>query len=106
MIKINRLNGYADKGRKYKVIVDDKQIGTIKESEIKCFDLSEGEHTIYLKIDWCRSNKIKFSINKDEIIEFDCDNSIRGWRIFLNLLYITFLKNKYLWIKIKDKSYS
>ena len=106
MIKINRLKGYADKVRKYKVIVDDKQIGTIKESETKCFDLSEGEHTIYLKIDWCRSNKIKFSINKDEIIEFDCDNSIRGWRIFLNLLYITFLKNKYLWIKIKDKSYS
>ena len=49
---------------------------------------------------------IGMSINKDEIIEFDCDNSIRGWRIFLDLLYITFLKNKYLWIKIKDKSYS
>lgn len=103
MIKVNRLTGYTDKIRKYKVIIDDEQVDTLKDGETKCFEMPEGEHTIYLKIDWCRSNKVKFSINKDEIIEFDCDSSLRSWRIFLNLIYITFLKNKYIWLKIKDE---
>ncbi|QVK19514.1 hypothetical protein KHQ81_00775 [Mycoplasmatota bacterium] len=102
-IKIVRKIEYVDKLRKYKVILDDSYIGDINSGEIKNFEVIPGRHTIYLKIDWCRSNKIDFYVSENEVIKFDCGSSIRGWRILINLIYITFLKNKYLWIKIKDK---
>ncbi len=104
MIKINRTTGFIDKAREYKVMVDDRKIGILKDGDTIFFDLPKGEHTIYLKIDWCRSNKVNFFISEDEVIAFDCGNSLNGWKIFFNMIYITFLKNQYLWLKIKDKS--
>jgi len=101
LIKINRQSGYADKIRKYKVIVDNDYIGTINAGETKDFEVTSGKHTIYLKIDWCRSNKLDFNVSENEVLEFDCGCSLTGWRLFINLIYITFLKNKYLWIKTK-----
>lgn len=100
MIKINRVSGYDDRLRKYKVFVDDIYLGDIRDGETKEFDVSPGQHTIYLKIDWCRSNKIKFDLNKEEKMVFDCGNATRWYNI---LLYITFLKNQYLWLETRGK---
>lgn len=103
MIKINRATGYVDKTRSYKVMVDEHQIGVINDGETKSFILPDGEHTIYLKIDWCRSNKLKFAIKEGETLEFDCGNALKGWKILLDMLYVTILKNHYLWIKTKKE---
>ena len=103
MIKINRSTSYADKIRAYKIILDNECLGEIKRKETREFEVTEGKHTIYLKIDWCKSNKIEFYASSDEVIEFDCGISISGWRTLLSFIYITFLKNKYLWIKMKNK---
>lgn len=100
MIKINRKTGYIDKRRSYTVILDNNYLGKIDHGETTSYEVSQGKHTIYLKIDWCRSNKIDFYILEKQSIEFDCGNCIKGWII---LIYITFLKNKYLWIKRTDK---
>ena len=85
----------------YKTILDDNYLGPIKCGDSKSFDISPGKHIIYLKVDWCRSNKIDFEVGENELIEFDCGNSMSGWRVLLTIVYITFLKNKYLWLKIK-----
>ena len=102
MIEISRVSNYSDRLRKYKIIVDDKEISDLKDGEIKQLELDEGNHNIYLKIDWCRSNKVDFYTPKDEIIRFECGSSIIGWKRFIAFVYITFLKNQYLWLKIKD----
>lgn len=102
LIKINRNRRFIDSLRSYKVILDECYIGDISTDEIKTFEVTPGNHTIYLKIDWCRSNKLDFYASENEVIEFDCDCSIKGWRILINIIYITFLKNKYLWIKKKN----
>ena len=104
MITISRKRGYADKIRKYKVIVDNNYLGTINAGETKDFEVPPGKHTIYLKIDWCRSNKLDFNLSENEVIEFDCGSSLTGWRLFINIIYITFLKNKYLWIKTNNST--
>lgn len=98
MIKINRPCEYTDIFREYKIILDDEEIGKIKSGESKRFQVSQGKHTIYLKIGYCMSNKIKFYAIKDRCIEFDCGNSMEGWRTFMAFIYMTFLQNKYLWI--------
>jgi hypothetical protein len=98
MLKISREDVFRDKLRSYKIIIDDTYCGNINSGETKILEVAPGKHTIYLKIDWCRSNKIDFYISENETIEFRCGNSMNGWRILFPLIYITFLKNKYLWI--------
>jgi hypothetical protein len=98
MIKIKRDSGYADRLRAYKVILDEKVIGYIKNGQDVFFEVSKGTHQLYLKVDWCRSNKINFESN-DRDIEFECGSSLRGLKMLLNIFYLTLLKNKYLWIK-------
>lgn len=103
MLKVSRENQFRDKVRSYKIILDNTYCEDIKAGEIKSLDVTPGKHTIHLKIDWCRSNKIDFNISDNETIEFECGNSMNGWRIWFGFIYITFLKNKYLWIKTKTE---
>lgn len=98
MLRISRDNLCRDSLRNYKIIIDGNCCDEIKSGEIKYININSGNHTIYLKIDWCRSNKIDFIISENETIEFKCGNSMKGWRILFSIIYVTFLKNKYLWI--------
>lgn len=102
MLVINRQKSNIDRVRNYKIILDDTHIDNIKEGEIKNIDIKPGKHTLYMKIDWCRSNKIDFYMSKDETVEFKCGNSISGWRNLIIMIYITFLKDRYLWLERKS----
>lgn len=99
MLKITRLNSYMDRLRSYKVIIDGNLYAEIKSGETKHIDLNPGEHTIYLKIDWCRSNIVNFKVLENDTVEFNCGNSAQGWKSWFVIFYVIFLKNKYLWIK-------
>lgn len=101
MLIISRNNSYADKARRYKVIIDENCYAEISNGERKNIDISPGSHTIYVKIDWCRSNKIQFNSLENKTVEFECGNSMNRWRQLFSLFYITFFKNNYLWIKEK-----
>lgn len=98
MIKIKS----QDKIRNYKIIIDGRNYGIIGSGKTKEIDIAPGNHEIFLKIDWCRSNKIDFNISRNQTIEFECGNSITGWKLIFVCIYITFLKNRYLWINILD----
>lgn len=102
MIRIHRESRFRDRLRKYRIFLDDIYIGDISHGEMKEFDIEPCHHTVYLKIDWCRSNKQDFDISPDELIEFDCGNSMNGFKILLVYFYITFFKNHYLWIKKRE----
>ena len=100
MLRISRNKQYYDYLRKYKIILDGKLIGKIAKDELKSFNIEPGNHTIYLKIDWCRSNKINFHVSENEDINFICENfSKNNFKGFLFPLYITLFKNKYLTLK-------
>ena len=97
---INTIN-FINKLSIYKIYIDHVYFGSIGNGEIKEFDIGEGHHTIYLKIDWCRSNVLNFNVIKNEIIELQCGNSNKSSNYIDVLLYLTIFKNKYLFIKFK-----
>lgn len=100
MIQIKRKTRWDDRLRKYKIILDEEKIGTIRLKETFEYRLTPGKHTLYLKIDWCRSNKVEFEIQENETLTFKCGARAGGTKIpFDTLWYITFGRNKYLWIK-------
>jgi len=101
MIRIKRDSGYADRLRAYKVLLDGEVIGEISNDQQFEFDAAPGKHQIQLKIDWCTSNRVDFEKEQDTV-EFECGSSLRGFRILLSILYVTILRNQYMWLKRKQ----
>lgn len=87
--------------RNFKVMIDGFQAGKIEDGEKLRIEVTPGEHEIYLKIDWCRSNRLYINMNENEHVVFDCGCPISGWDLFNPFImpyYIFFNKNKYLYI--------
>lgn len=59
--------------------------------------IEKGNHTIWLKIDWCRSNKLNFDYTGDQL-DFECGSNLTGFKVLLSIVYI-FLPSKWCWIK-------
>ena len=96
---INRLKSLSDSLREYIMVLDGAEIGRIRVGESFKMPISPGEHQIFLKIDWCRSNLLNFTAEEGIQVELECGSSLTGWRIFLGFLYISFWRDKYLWIR-------
>ena len=101
MIRITRGSAYINSARAYKIIINDIECGKIKINETKEFKVKNGSHTVRAKIDWCRSNEVHVEVN-DSVVELEVGTSVTGWRILFVRLYITFLRNKYLFLREKE----
>ena len=99
MIRIKRDSGFNDNRRAYKVVLDGNVVDKVEDGQQIEVDASQGKHELFLKIDWCRSNKIEFESDSSSDIEFECGSNLRGWKILLVYVYITFLPSKYIWLK-------
>ncbi|SEM72976.1 hypothetical protein SAMN05192533_105117 [Mesobacillus persicus] len=98
MIRIKRETSYPDRLRDYKVIVDEKEVGSLGSGGTLETSISPGFHTLYLKIDWCTSNKIEFEVQEEETLEFTC-GGLSGLKFLAVWWFITFGRHRYLWIK-------
>lgn len=98
-ITISRDSGYADRLRDYRVLVDRIEEAGIGNGETKTLEVSPGEHELLLKIDWCRSNAVRFEISEDQTVKFSCGSSLRRSRPGLAIYYVLFARNQYLWLK-------
>lgn len=134
-IKINRNVELTNKFRSFKIVIDGNVVGKINEGETKSFEVTDGFHKIYAKIDWCRSPIVDLNFSQNEtkeitiagykhskwlvplsliilavyyLITLQFLNSIPVALFIVSLIvipqiyYITFGKNKYLQIKLKE----
>ncbi len=79
-------------------MLDGNIVGKVEDAQQIELDASDGRHELFLKIDWCRSNKIEFDSSSEDI-EFECGSNLRGWKLILGLVYVFFLPHKYIWLK-------
>lgn len=76
---VHRGNAMQDILRSYKVFIDGKEVGKIKQSEEQQYKLSYGKHVIQFKIDWKGSKLLEFELNDNSpIICVNC----RGYSKF------------------------
>lgn len=95
-IKIYRRKEYADALRSYQIYIDGEMVGDINRGQTVELQMPNGTHRIALKIDWCGSNEIEFSVWNDETIEFDCGNNTK---LILAFYYVLFARNEYIWLR-------
>ena len=100
-IKVFREKAWADKFRKYKIIIDEKEIDVIHQNESKVFEVASGNHEIYLKIAFCRSRKINFILANSGEVRFKCKGLTFGESWFY-LFIVFFFFTRY--IKLEEVS--
>lgn len=103
MLTVKRVKEFRDRIRKYKVMVDEKEVGQLGVGESIDVDITPGSHEVYVEIDWCRSKKLTIDYTEGETVILECGNSMGGFKILFSLVYVTALKDKYLWIKEVEK---
>lgn len=69
---INREKNYVESLINFNIFLDNKRVDSIKNGEIKEFVIDDGNHEIFLKSTFDKSNTIKFSIDKFTTIYIDC----------------------------------
>ncbi len=69
--------------RSFSVILDGNSVTSIKSGETIHIPLTPGEHTIRLKVDWCRSEELTFSLNEGTNTELHCGSTYNDWRCMI-----------------------
>lgn len=64
--------GWVDRARKYKVLIDGNEVGTIRDGQTCKFDVVAGEHRLGLRIDWARSPEIMVAVGDGQVASFWC----------------------------------
>jgi hypothetical protein len=102
-LRITRTSEYANRLRKIKLILDNKELSLIANGETKDFEIPVGVHTLQAKIDWCSSNRLTFTIAESGIKSFDLSSFAKHSTlgVFSAIYYITFGASKYLNLKEK-----
>jgi hypothetical protein len=100
MIKltIRRESQWADKTRRYKIVLDGQPIGLLAENASLQQEISEGSHKIQARIDWCGSKPLNFEANRD--VNLVVKNISRG---FLTLI---FNPRRYLSVELANPALS
>ena len=81
----------ADRLRAYRLVVDGRERGTIKEGETLEVELPPGDHRVWMKLDWAKSRELIISGEEDANLR------CRGnGNPLLALLYITIWRNDYI----------
>ena len=83
MIKITRKHFILGQARRYKVFIDGVYRGKVSNDETKEFEADNGTHTVYVKVDWYKSNELNVTVN-DSVAEVEIsNNSLRMSRVMV-----------------------
>ncbi|MGE0089738.1 MAG: hypothetical protein AB7S50_09735 [Bacteroidales bacterium] len=64
-IILSRKKEWANRARKFNVFIDGEKKDVIGNGEIKEFELTPGNHKIFLKVDWCSSPELDIYLNEE-----------------------------------------
>jgi hypothetical protein len=105
MIRLTRKETDVDKIRAYRIFIDGVYRGDIKNGEVKEFQVENGKRTICAKIDWCGSGDYVYEVN--DLLELEVGPTLTKndiHNIPRAMLYISFLRKRYLWFERKDNT--
>jgi hypothetical protein len=82
-----------DRGYSYDVMVDGQKRAQIGDDSTVQIGLTPGEHRVRLRVKWCGSREMPFTLAPGEILRMECRPKSRP---LLALLYITIWRNDYI----------
>lgn len=88
--------GRRDRLRQYKVVIDGREVGRVGRDSTWDGPIEAGDHSLYLKIDWCSSPPVTFSVKAGEAARFLCRP---GGSAVAGVLDATLRRHRYIHIE-------
>ena len=101
-IHLKRTSQLANKLRKFKVYLNNRYVGVIRDGEEIILSVEQGKNQIYLKVDWNKSEIYEFDINAGETIHLICGSPFKGKKLLIPI--IPLFLDKQLFIKQESSS--
>jgi len=95
LLRVVRRSSYADKFRKYKIFVNDEQVGTIGTNNTVEFQVPDGHLKVAAQVDWGQSKSLFIDAAPNQKIEVEVSHT----RSFLAFYSATFGYGSYLTLK-------
>lgn len=102
LIQIRRLKDKHDFMRPYTIYLDNEKVGKVKNGKEVILETTEGEHTLYLKVDWCRSNQVKVYVHEFETVILECYPAARESKKMVSPKNIFKDRSNYIVLRIND----
>ena len=97
-LTVSRDSGYADRIRKYRVLVDGTEVGQVGDGESLTHEVQPGSHTVQAKIDWCGSRVLDIEVPESGS-SVNLRSASRGWLVFAVIFFVVFYWNGYVVIE-------
>jgi hypothetical protein len=98
-LTLRRDSRFMDSLRRYRILLDGKEVVRLSNGETFRREIPSGEHVIEARIDWCGSRPRHFVARAGEDTALVVRNNLRGLRIVFALFYIVFRARDYLAIE-------
>src|SRR5690242_13723550 len=85
---IQRSRDYTGLARRLNVYLDGIQIGSVKSGDTETFMVAPGQHSLYVRMDWKRSDALSLNLESGTTTNLLCGSTITGWKIILSLFYM------------------
>ena len=93
VLVIRRVADARDREYPYRVMVDGRQRAEVGNNATVQIGVTPGEHRVSLRVKWCGSREMPFTIQPGEIVRMQCRPNSKA---LLALLYITLWRNDYI----------
>ena len=87
-IKVTREHApWRDRARSYKVLIDGRQVGMLRQDDAATYTVEPGTHTVQMKIDWCTSRKLSVDVPNDGTTEVTCRPGHSSWTALYDCIF-------------------
>ena len=93
VLVVRRLPATQDREYAYRVLVDGQPRAEVGDDATVQIGVTPGEHRLSLRVKWCGSRELPFTIQPGEIVRVECRPKAKP---LLALLYITLWRNDYI----------
>ena len=99
MLKLRRAAEFANWLRAYHVLVDGERVAKIGSGKEISVELAAGHHTVELKLDWCRSNRVDIEVRQGQPVRLHCGSNYTGLALFRGVGRMITDPQEYLWLR-------
>ncbi|MCD8501947.1 MAG: hypothetical protein LRY71_10060 [Bacillaceae bacterium] len=105
-LTLSRTSQFFNKARKFKIFLDNVHVEDIRDGEEIVIPITEGEHEVYIKLDWARSKVYKFRMKDGDDLSLRCGCPLTGKKMLIPFIELvaTFVPGWYLFIEQQEDS--
>ena len=101
IIRLKRTSQYVNRGRKFKVYLNNQYITDIADGEEISIPASAGNHQLHLTLDWVKSEKHNIELRNEYNINLLCGSPLKGIKFWIpfSVIVASFVPKWYFFIK-------